>query len=97
VFVGATAGTENEPSSVVLAATALLAALPGASLAHPADGNEVFAHLPEDVADALRDAGAQFYRWLDGSYRFVCSWSTPVEDVANVLRIARSAANSAAV
>jgi len=73
-----------------------LAALPGASLAHPVDGNEVFARLPDPIADALREAGAQFYRWLDGSYRFVCYWSTPEEEVASLLKVARRAADNAA-
>jgi threonine aldolase len=48
----------------------------GARLAHPVDGNEVFAFLaPADEA-RLKAAGAAFYPWIDGSCRFVCSWAT---------------------
>ncbi|MEL7454056.1 MAG: beta-eliminating lyase-related protein, partial [Pseudomonadota bacterium] len=53
-----------------------LCALPGTSLAYPVDGNEVFAHLPDGVAESLGSAGAKFYPWPGGSHRFVCAWST---------------------
>ena len=53
----------------------------GVSLAHPVDGNEVFAHLPDDVARRLTKAGVGFYKWLDGSHRFVCSWATQASDI----------------
>ena len=54
----------------------------GGELAHPVDGNEVFIHLPEGMAARLSSAGAGFYPWMDGSYRFVCSWATTPDDVA---------------
>ncbi len=60
-------------------ATALTRA--GAELAHPVDGNEVFAHLPEGMADRLSAAGATFYPWIDGSHRFVCSWATEPSEI----------------
>jgi len=53
----------------------------GAELAHPCDGNEVFVHLPAGVADKLSAAGATFYPWIDGSHRFVCSWSTEPQEI----------------
>lgn len=53
----------------------------GAELAHPCDGNEVFVHLPAGVADKLSAAGATFYPWIDGSHRFVCSWSTEPSEI----------------
>jgi threonine aldolase len=56
----------------------------GAELAHPVDGNEVFAKLPHGAADRLSAAGATFYPWPDGSHRFVCSWSTTHGEIANV-------------
>lgn len=64
-------------------ATNLAAALTaaGASLAHPCDGNEVFANLPQGLAERLGAAGATFYPWIDGSHRFVCSWATDPADV----------------
>jgi threonine aldolase len=54
----------------------------GGELAHPVDGNEVFIHLPEGMAARLSSAGAGFYPWMDGSHRFVCSWTTSPEDIA---------------
>lgn len=73
------------------AATALADTLVGAggSLAHPVDGNEVFVNLPDGMGDRLKAAGATFYPWIDGSYRFVCSWATEpseVEALAGLLR-----------
>jgi len=51
-------------------------ALPSVTLAYQPDGNEVFAHLPDGMADKLSAAGAKFYPWPGGSHRFVCSWTT---------------------
>ncbi len=54
----------------------------GAELTHPVDGNEVFVRLPADTAAKLKGAGAGFYAWPDGSFRFVCSWATSPDDIA---------------
>jgi len=54
----------------------------GARLAHPVDGNEVFAILPSGAEARLRSAGATFYPWIDGSSRFVCSWATEKTEIA---------------
>ncbi len=59
----------------------------GAELAHPVDGNEVFAKLPAGAADRLAKAGATFYPWPDGSHRFVCSWATRPEEVAQAAKV----------
>lgn len=59
----------------------ILTQRPGVSLAHPVEGNEVFACLPEDVFDSLQNAGLRAYRWLDGSVRFVCNWTTSDEEL----------------
>lgn len=66
-------------ASATSLATALTRA--GAELAHPVDGNEVFARLPDGMADRLSAAGAKFYPWIDGSYRFVCSWATEPSEI----------------
>lgn len=66
-----------------------LNALPGCSLAHPCDANEVFVQLEPKIAERLRQAGAGFYGWPDGSARFVASWCTRDEDVEAVLAAAR--------
>jgi threonine aldolase len=58
----------------------------GGRLAHPVDGNEVFVHLAEAAVARLRAAGAMFYSWSDGSYRFVCSWSTTQAEVDELVK-----------
>ncbi len=50
-------------------------------LAYSVDGNEVFAVLPDGLADHLARQGARFYPWPGGSHRFVCAWSTPPEAI----------------
>ena len=58
----------------------------GGRLAHPVDGNEVFVHLPDRAASRLQAAGAMFYPWPDGSYRFVCSWATTDAEVNQLVK-----------
>lgn len=53
----------------------------GAEIAHPVDGNEVFARLPAPLAVRLAEARAGFLPWLDGTHRFVCAWSTTQADI----------------
>ena len=69
-----------------------LCAVPGATLAYPVDGNEVFAHLPESLAEKLKTAGTKFYPWPGGSHRFVCSWATTQEDVDALAAAIKAAA-----
>ena len=67
------------------AATGLAGVLTGPAagrLAHPVDGNEVFVELSNEAAGRLTQAGATFYRWIDGSHRFVCSWTTTDAEIA---------------
>ena len=70
--------------------------LPGTSLLHPTQANEVFAAWPRSGHHRAREAGAQYYLWsmnqtMDGpdnepvSARLVCSWNTSAEDVASFL------------
>ena len=54
----------------------------GVEIAHPVDGNEVFARLPDRLNARLSQAGARFYTWPDGSSRFVASWCTSDEEIA---------------
>lgn len=60
----------------------------GAELVHPVDGNEVFVRLPPSAADQLTAAGARFYPWPGGAFRFVCSWATRPDDIEAVRAIA---------
>jgi len=77
-----------------------LAALPGASLVHPCEGNIVFARFPRALHQRAMAAGGHYYLWpfdqtLDGpgdqplSARFVCSWSTTEADVDEFLALIR--------
>jgi threonine aldolase len=54
----------------------------GAELAHPVDGNEVFANLSPGLDELLKAGGVTFYPWIDGSHRFVCSWATEPSEIA---------------
>ena len=67
------AATANKQATRLAGA---LCALPGVSLSYPVDGNEAFIELPDEVAAKLQTAGAKFYPWPGGCYRFVCAWST---------------------
>lgn len=56
----------------------------GIELAHPVEGNEVFVRLAEEDSRALKEDGARFYLWPDGSSRFVCSWATTDAEIADL-------------
>ncbi|EAP90723.1 threonine aldolase [Oceanicaulis alexandrii HTCC2633] len=62
-----------------------LSAVDGAELVHPTHGNEVFIRLEDALAARLREAGAGFYSWPDGSARFVASWCTTDADISALL------------
>lgn len=66
-----------------------LAGVEGVTLAHPVDGNEVFANLPQTVQDRLEAAGIGVYQWTDGSFRLVTNWQTRAEDVDHLVNAAR--------
>ena len=72
------AATANHRASTL---ADLLVDQPGADLACPTEGNEVFAYLPPELAATFNAGGVRFYPWPDGSYRFVCSWATPEADL----------------
>ncbi|WP_131743141.1 threonine aldolase family protein [Actinomadura roseirufa] len=56
--------------------------LPGVEITRPVEANEVFALIPRDVADRLRERFA-FYTWDErtGEVRWVCSFDTTESDV----------------
>ncbi len=64
--------------------TEIILGISGARLAHPVEGNEVFVNLSEDLVQKLNQSGAKFYPWPDGSYRFVCHWTTPQADIDQI-------------
>lgn len=58
----------------------------GGELVHPVEGNEVFVQMPAGLAEHLLAQGGRFYPWPDGSYRFVCAWSTSEEELGSLAR-----------
>jgi threonine aldolase len=62
-----------------------LKSLPGVRLLRPVEANAVFAELPAAAAEHLRGLGWQFYTFIGGGARFMCSWKTRQEDVAALL------------
>lgn len=76
-----------------LAAT--LCAAHGARLAHPVEGNEVFVALPQEAVARLRAAGAAFYPWPGGLWRFVCAWTTTAEEIEALAAVAAPTPSSA--
>ncbi len=67
--------------------------LPGVRLLSPVEANAVFVAFPEQVAQRLRDMGWQFYNFIGGGARFMCSWKTQPEDVESLLADAAIAAS----
>jgi len=68
-----------------------LSAIPGVSLIHPTEANEVMVALPEIVVDRLVSGGVRFQRaWRPEPFhhRFVCSWAATVEQVDATIAIA---------
>ncbi|HUB84484.1 MAG TPA: low specificity L-threonine aldolase [Rhizomicrobium sp.] len=66
----------------------------GVTLGHPVEGNAVFAWMPNAMVTRLREKGAQFYEWAQGSdgrtlVRLVLSFATPPEDVTRFLAAVR--------
>jgi len=53
-----------------------LVKLPGVSLHAPREANGVFVNLPQHCANQLRASGVDFYTFIGGAARFMCSWAT---------------------
>ena len=70
-----------------------LAAVPGVTLAHPVQGNGVFAWMPKALAAHLHKQGAKFYDWVVEPERvmarLVVSFATPETDVAKFIEAAK--------
>jgi threonine aldolase len=69
--------------------------VPGVTLARPVEANSVFALLPEGAADELRRR-FPFYTWDEetGEVRWMCSWDTTPQDVADFLVALREVAEA---
>ena len=61
----------------------------GARAAFPPQGNELFMHMPDTLAQKLRDAGLVFRPWASigpDAYRFVCAWNSPVDQIRGLAK-----------
>jgi threonine aldolase len=65
-----------------------LAALPGADLFAPVEGNQVFVTLPPALTAVLHQAGIQCHTWEGDTVRFVASFNTSQDAVEEVIDIA---------
>jgi len=65
-----------------------LAALPGAELFAPVEGNQVFVKLPPALTAVLRQAGIQCHTWEGDTVRFVASFNTNPAAVEEVIDMA---------
>jgi len=76
-----------------------LAELPGVSLVHPVEANEIFPILPAPMREGLRADGFQFYDWPDAgtdAVRLICAFDTAASDVDAFVASARRHADAAA-
>jgi threonine aldolase len=72
-----------------------LAAIPGISLLHPVEANELFVLMPETVIDRLEEAGFLFYRWPTEEgpcIRLVTAFDTGAEAADGLVAAIRAAA-----
>lgn len=52
---------------------------------HPVEANAVFVSMPEELGSRLKERGWQFYQFIGGGSRLMCSWATTQDDVADFL------------
>ena len=71
-----------------------LANLPGVTLLHPIEANELFLSLPTGLAEHLRAQGFRFHAWTGGAVRLVTSFATRIEEVDAFIHAAREAART---
>lgn len=68
-----------------------LAALPGVTLAHPVEINELFVRLPAPLLAALETAGVLVARWDAETIRMVTAFDTDPSEVDRLVAILRDA------
>lgn len=59
--------------------------LSGVQILYPVEANAVFARLPDSMKSRLKDRGWQFYSFIGGGSRLMCSWATTEADVTAFL------------
>jgi threonine aldolase len=60
---------------------AVLINTPGVKLVREPEANAVFVTMPSGIAAGLKERGWQFYGFIGGGYRFMCSWATQIADI----------------
>lgn len=69
--------------------------VPGISIRFPRQGNAVFADMPPQILDGLRNRGWHFYTFIGaGGARFMCSWATTEADIDAFARDLREVAGT---
>jgi threonine aldolase len=53
-----------------------IAGIAGAEMLLPTEANGVFVNLPQEALTRLKTAGWNFYTFIGGGARFMCSWAT---------------------
>jgi threonine aldolase len=67
-----------------------LAEISGVRIMYPRQANSVFVEMPEAAVNSLRADGWYFYSFIgSGGARFMCSWQTTSEDVAQLVKAVR--------
>jgi len=70
-----------------------LAEIDDVTIEYPVDANMIFATVPGDIAERLRDAGFEFNDWGDPdrpSIRLVCAFNTEADDIDRFVAVARA-------
>lgn len=68
-----------------------LVGLPGVEVLYPVQSNAVFVRLPDRAHQQLKELGWQYYVFIGGGARFMCSWATPPEAIDALLHDIRAA------
>jgi len=59
----------------------VFAKTPAVKLLREPAANAVFVTMPPEIAAGLKECGWQFYGFIGGGYRFMCSWATQTADI----------------
>jgi threonine aldolase len=70
---------------------AALRTIPNVQILQPVEANGVFAKLPDSAHEVLKSNGWRYYRFIGGGARFMCSWRTSADDVAQLVNDVRTA------
>lgn len=60
--------------------------LSGVKVLYPPQANSVFLELPEHLITGLRQRGWNFYTFIGGAARFMCSWETTDKDIRELVQ-----------